>query len=242
MKKGILAKFGIFVFLFYLISCSIQRQSPISRKLFVKQDVQIKDKTVFDTLTQTIKEESLFLPNETVKNVEEVSISEVFISKVDKKTSLIIKSKRFTQKLTSLFSKLNLFPKSKNIGDRNFSKGEKNTDKGISKGIIYSKVGFSLSFFGTILAILALVLIILLFPIATFIILLVAIIILILGFIFSLFARISLKKNKNNESKEENGKWKKFYRLATSGIILSFIILGIIITIGIAAFFIKNGF
>ena len=233
MKNQLLTKFGIFSLLLFLVSCSLQRQSPISRSLFVKQDVHIKDKTVFDTLAQTKKEDELYLPIKTVNEVENTVISQIYTSQIRNRESIIVKTKKITQKLTTLFSKIGLFPKSEKLTNKSFHDGDGDKDDYVKddswKARKYAIIGMSFSIVGFLLVGISIILAVVINPFALLFGLMASLALLIIGLIFSIRAKKYIEKYKTNENREDKMKWMGRTAMANIGIILASVIFGLLI-------------
>ncbi|MEO9257981.1 MAG: hypothetical protein ABI207_06340 [Crocinitomicaceae bacterium] len=238
MKNCLFTKFGILSLLVCLASCSLQRQSPISRSLFVKQHVQLKDKTAFDTLAQAKKEEELYLPVKTINKVEKATISQIYTSKIKNRESLINKTKKITQKITTYISKLEIFPKNDLSKDKSLHDGDGDKDDYVKddswKAKKYAILGMSFSIAGYLLVPLAIILgTILGFPFAFLAVMMVALALLIVGLIFSIRAKKYITKYRTNEDKKDRMKWVGRSAMSNVGIILACIILGLLVLAGL---------
>jgi len=233
MKNNLFTKFRILALLLCLVSCSLQRQSPISRNLFVKQNVQHKDKTAFDTLAQTKKEEELYLPVKSVNKVENTAISEIYTSKAKNRESLINKSKKINQKITTFISKLGVFPKNDQSKDKSIRDGDGEKDEYVKddswKARKYAIIGMSFSIVGFLFVGLSILLGITIDPIAILFGLLVSLALLIIGLVFSIRAKKYITKYRTNENREDKMKWIGRSAMANIGIILAAIIFGLLI-------------
>jgi hypothetical protein len=231
MKNYLLIKFGIFSLLLCLVSCSLQRQSPINKRLFVKQKVEINDKTIFDTLAQTKKESELFLPIKAINEVENTVIAQIATPTVKKEKSLIIQTKKLSKKITSLFSELNTFQKDGKLSNKfsQYGDGDEYVKDDSWKAKKYAILGMTFSIVGFLLVGLAILLAILVNPVALFFGLLVSIALLAIGLSFSIRAKKYIAKYRTIENREDKMKWIGRSAMANIGIILAAIIFGLLI-------------